>query len=117
MKNHKLLVIFSRALAIAYILFLSLFALDVFQTKAVWYLLLGGFLIHLIPSFIMIAVLLLAWKWPQFGGALFIVVSLLFFIIFKNSFWGNVLFFGPLLVVGFLFLAQDSPPVEKSENV
>jgi len=45
-----------------------------------------AWLIHMIPSFVLIAVLVIAWKWENIGGIIFISVGLAFtpFI-----FWGN----------------------------
>ncbi|MCJ7465361.1 MAG: hypothetical protein MUO53_01535, partial [Maribacter sp.] len=37
---------------------------------------LGGFLMHLIPSFLLLALLLVAWKWEYLWGVLFIIVGL-----------------------------------------
>ncbi len=57
-----------RILGILYIIFISLFALDTpFGI---------GFLIHLIPSFILIGCLIFAWFKPKIGGILFILAGI-----------------------------------------
>ncbi|MFA6410685.1 MAG: hypothetical protein WCW26_03885 [Candidatus Buchananbacteria bacterium] len=95
-----------RVLAVGFILFLSLFALDVFDIQAPWYLLLGGFLMHLIPSFVLIVVTIIAWKKPLWGGLIFIGATLVM------GFWLNwpvmslVVILPPALLGG-LFLLQD----------
>jgi len=60
-----------RALSIAFIVFLSLFALDVFgQGYGFWKTLLA-LTRHLIPSFVLIVALVLAWRWEWIGAALY----------------------------------------------
>lgn len=57
-----------RIICIVAIVFVSLFAFDSFQAgSTVWHQL-GAFLIHLIPSFILLAILMVAWKWELTGG-------------------------------------------------
>ena len=47
-----------RILTIAFIIFISLFALDSFGTSDPWYMEVLGFLIHLIPTYILLAILI-----------------------------------------------------------
>lgn len=65
-----------RILCILAILFVSLFALDSFDPKLTTGQQIGGFLIHLIPSFILLAFLLIAWRWELAGGILLASVGL-----------------------------------------
>lgn len=87
----------SRTLAIMFIVFVSLFALDVFGQET-WFV---ALLIHLIPTFILIIITIIAWKKEFFGGLLFIVVGLVF--VFMSNFQGEVLYV-PAILVGLLFL-------------
>ncbi len=64
-----------RMLCILAIVFISLFAADAFNSKLSFWKQLGGFFIHLIPSFILLAILILAWKNEFWGGILFIVAG------------------------------------------
>ena len=60
-----------RGLSMAFIVFLSLFALDVFgEQQGVWTTLVA-LSIHLIPSLVLIGVLVVAWRWEWVGAALF----------------------------------------------
>ena len=52
-----------RALSILFIAFLSMFALDVFGEGLSFWQTLLALTMHLIPSFILIAALVLAWRW------------------------------------------------------
>lgn len=60
-----------RILSIGFVLFLSLFALDVFSEYTGWSVILP-LLIHLIPSFILIGALIVAWRHEWVGAALFL---------------------------------------------
>ena len=83
MKTGRLIWI-PRVLAIIFIVFLSLFALDVFSGDAPFIKKLGGFIVHLIPSFILVLILLISWRKPLIGGFLFILLSLAFALFFRT---------------------------------
>ena len=65
-----------RILCILAILFVSLFALDAFAPGRTLWQQLGAFLIHLIPSYILLASLFIAWKWEFIGGIIFLVIGI-----------------------------------------
>ncbi len=69
-----------RVLSIAFIAFLSLFALDVFSEGYGVGRTLAALTIHLIPSFVLIAVLVLAWWWEWIGAALYAAAGMLYVI-------------------------------------
>ena len=69
-----------RILSILMILFVSMFALDAFAPNLSVWQQIGGFLIHLIPSYILLAALLVAWKWENLGGWLFTLLGIIFSI-------------------------------------
>ena len=93
-----------RILSIILILFLSMFALDVFTESQDFWTLLGALLIHLTPSFILIIAVILAWKWEWIGAVIFLGAGLLYlFTTLQRMDW--VLFIsGPLIIVGILYL-------------
>jgi hypothetical protein len=104
-----------RILCIAAILFVSLFALDAFEPGLPLGDQIKGFLIHMIPSFILLAVLLLAWKRELAGGILFILIGLvttpvIFTFNYRNneSIWISLIIVLtitiPFLIVGILFV-------------
>jgi hypothetical protein len=102
------------------ILFVSLFASDAFASGLTIWQQLGGFLIHLIPSFILLAFLIVAWKWEFIGGIIFVVIGLvtspLVFMLNHNrnqlsigASLKNVLMITfPFIVVGVLFIISNS---------
>jgi len=71
-----------RVLAVGFILFLALFALDVFTEDTTLGEALVGLFIHLTPNWLLLIVLIVAWRWRVAGAALFGILgigSLLFF--------------------------------------
>ncbi len=63
---------------------------------------------HLVPNFIMAAILVLAWKYERIGGVLFILAGL-FFTLFFNTYQMLINFLiisFPLFLIGTLFLVH-----------
>ncbi len=88
-----------RVLSILFILFISMFALDVFGERQ-WFL---ALIMHLIPSFILAVLTAVAWKNEKLGGVLFLGVGLLMFA-FNN--FRSLIVFAPMAVIGILFLSR-----------
>nr|WP_297786076.1 hypothetical protein [uncultured Allomuricauda sp.] len=125
MENRmKLIHWLPRILGILSILFISIFALDAFDPqKTIWEQIIG-FLIHLIPSFILIILLILAWKKEFIGGIIFILIGLGFspFIFIHNynmnhSVWMSLLIILtitiPFIIVGILFITSHKMKKKK----
>jgi len=104
-----------RILAILGILFISIFALDAFTPDKSLLDQIRDFLIHLIPSFILLILLILSWRYELTGGILFLIIGLLFIpLVYSmnytrtNSFWisaGIVCTINlPFVIVGILFI-------------
>ena len=108
-----------RIICIAAILFISMFALDAFEPGLTIWQQLGHFLVHLIPTYILVALLLVAWKWEKIGGIIFMLIGLGFspFIFLVNyqrnhfPFWNCILIVLviniPFVLVGILFLISS----------
>ena len=101
----RLLYWIPRVLCIVFILFTSLFALDVFsESKGIGQIILD-LLMHLIPTFVLTIVLILTWRREWIGGILFISMGFLYII----NMWGQfplatyILMAGPLIIIGILF--------------
>lgn len=109
-----------RIICIAAILFVGIFALDSFAPGLTIWQQIGGFLIHLIPNYVLIALLIVAWKWEYVGGILYIILGLLFSaFIFNINFSRNQFTLGqslfnaaiiafPFVVAGFLFIVSHN---------
>lgn len=107
-----------RSLCIIAIAFVSLFAFDSFGPgRNVWQQL-SGFLMELIPSFILLALLLVAWKWEYVGGIAFAIIGMITSpLLYMWNYHINHsvgLSIGivmgisfPFIVVGFLFLVSN----------
>jgi hypothetical protein len=93
-----------RVLCIAFALFLSLFALDVFnEGLGLWKTILA-LSIHLIPTAFVVLVLALSWRWEWVGGTFFIAAGILYLILARHHPDWVVVISGPLFLVGALFL-------------
>lgn len=102
---HKYLNIAARLIAIGGIGFLSLFALDVFEAGAAPMQVALGLFMHLLPSFGLLIILAIAWRWPPVGGIMFLVVACLPLAFLSNPLWVNALLASPFAVAGVLFIA------------
>jgi hypothetical protein len=73
-----------RILCILAILFVSLFALDAFSSERTFWQNVAAFLIHLIPSFVLLGILIIAWKWEKVGGIILLIVGVVLCIFIFN---------------------------------
>ena len=93
-----------RVLGIGLALFLAVFALDAFGPDKTFIQGLPGFSVHLVPSFAVLALVLLSWRRELVGAVTFIGLS------FAYAYWARhhlswiLAISGPLLIVGLLFL-------------
>jgi hypothetical protein len=104
-----------RILCILAILFIGMFSLDSFDPKLTLGNQLLGFFMHNIPTLILIAILIISWKWELIGGILFAAVGIIFTpLVFMMNYRMNhsvgmtlsiilVITF-PFIIVGFLFI-------------
>ena len=67
-----------RVLLILFIAFLSIFALDVFDGRHTFWQTMLAFVIHQIPVFVLIAALILAWRWEWIGAVIYAAAGLLY---------------------------------------
>ncbi len=98
--NNKTLYVLPRLLIIIYIGLISIFALD---SQSVI-----DFMVHLIPSALLVGIAFVAWRWPRPGGIIFILLGLLFTFYF-NTLTDITAFFVisfPILVIGAIFTVE-----------
>lgn len=106
MKKMSVLIWSARILAILAILFVLLFSLDSFTGTEPLGRKLSGFLIHNIPSLVLLCALIVAWKYEIAGGAIFAITAIGLGI-FWDSFKGNpgsLIIIAPLFVIGLIFI-------------
>ena len=106
-----------RIIGLVYALFLMLFSLDVFGNGYEFWETVLGLLMHNLPAFALLGVLLLSWKYKLFeliAGIVFLIFGFLYILqmiinSIINSFEGYMLLWsiqiaGPAIFVGILFL-------------
>jgi len=104
MEKHKSWPIrLARILGILFAVFISLFALDVFEQGVPLGRMLVALLIHLIPTYLILAILWIAWKRPLPGGILFILAGISYI-----SLAGGQIFLTYLLIAGIPVLIGSS---------
>ena len=125
----KVLYWLPRIICILAILFVSMFALDAFEPGLTLMVQLQHFFIHLIPSFILLLFLVIAWKWELIGGILFVIIGLGFSVpIFQLNHYRNhftiwqslvvILMINlPFIIVGMLFIVSHSVKRRNRMNV
>jgi len=97
-----------RAITIFFIVFISIFALDVFFEGYGFWETIAALFMHLIPSFVLIIILAIAWKNEYAGSILFILLGIAFTLFFKTymDIPGFLLLSAPVFLIGALFLLQ-----------
>jgi hypothetical protein len=105
---HQLLYWAPRALCIVFALFISLFALDVFDEGKGFLATFLALLMHLIPTFLLLFVLAISWRREWIAGILFPLLGILYVVwAWSKPFgvWSTLLLMaGPLVLTGALFL-------------
>ena len=77
MTTKEMIILWSpRILCIGAILFVSMFALDSFEHGIPFGQQLLNFFMHLVPTYVLLLLLAIAWKWPFVGGILFTIIGI-----------------------------------------
>jgi len=92
-----------RVLSILFALFISLLALDVFGEGYNFWETLVALFMHLIPTFILVAVLAIAWRWERVGAALFLALAIIYLVLTDGRMLTIPI---PLIIVSLLFLVS-----------
>jgi hypothetical protein len=126
---NKYLYWIPRILAIVFILFLSIFSLDVFEPGLNAWQIIIGLLIHNIPVFILAIVLWISWKREIVGGIFFILagillstVSVVRMVQSEYFTWYGTLGValtvgGPAIIIGILFLIGWFKKIKLTINI
>ena len=105
---YQLLYWSPRAMCIVFTLFLSMFALDVFGEGRRFWQTLVALTMHLIPTFLLLAVLWASWCREWIAGVLFPLLGVFYIVWAWNrpfGTWSTLLVMaGPLVLTGALFL-------------
>lgn len=106
-----------RILCIAAILFISVFALDAFEPGHSLGWQLKAFMMHLIPTFLLLMLLIIAWKREFIGGILFALTALILsYPVYQMNYRMNhsvmtslsviLMITFPFLITGILFIVS-----------
>jgi hypothetical protein len=94
-----------RVLCLAVALFLALFAFDVFGEPGTVWMKVVGFAIHLAPTWALLVVLALAWRWEWIGAAACFAMAGFYAATFgRHHLDWDLIIAGPVVLVGVLFL-------------
>ncbi len=104
-----------RIVSIAFLLFLALFSLDVFEPGLSFSQILLGLFMHNIPVFILAIILWISWKREIVGGIAFILAGLVYIasmivrtVLSNQAEWYmlsySLIIAGPAFFIGILFL-------------
>ena len=95
-----------RILTLAFVFFLAIFALDVFGQGLSFLEAVLALFIHLIPNFLLLAILLVAWRWEWIGAVLFAGLAVFYFLETWGRFhWATyTVISGTLAILAILFL-------------
>ena len=95
-----------RVLGILIAVFVSLFALDVLGEGYSIVETIVALAMHLIPTFVILIVLGIAWRWEWIGGFLFVTLGVLYITLFwePSNLPAYLVISGPLFLTGILFL-------------
>lgn len=112
-RSKRLLFWMPRALSIAFAAFLSLFALDVFTEHLGFRETVLALAIHLVPVFVVVAILLVAWRWEWVGAVFYAFAGLLYVALVSShtrsaatqAAW-ILTIAGPAFVIALLFMAN-----------
>ena len=114
--STKVLYWTARILCILAILFVSLFALDSVSSERTFWQNATALLMSLIPSFVLLAALIIAWKWEKTGGIILTIIGLalsifVFILNYKrnhfsvaNSLKNALILAIPFVLAGVLFI-------------
>lgn len=98
-----------RILCILSILFVSMFAADSFESDNTFGQNLASLFMHLLPSIILTALLIVAWKWEFIGGVIFIVLGIgispfIFMLNYNRNHFSIAQSLGIILMINFPFI-------------
>jgi prolipoprotein diacylglyceryltransferase len=114
--STKVLYWTARILCILAILFISLFALDSVSSERTFWQNATSLIMSLIPSFVLLAALIIAWKWEKTGGIILTIIGLalsifVFVLNYKrnhfsvaNSLKNALILAIPFVLAGILFI-------------
>lgn len=107
-KRGNLLYWKPRVLAAVYATVLVILSFDIFTYNYDFFELIIALSIYLTPALVVLLFLAIAWRYEEIGGALFIILGLIFMLRYSSdSFATNLIIALPLFAIGALFIANS----------
>ena len=107
--RNKFIYWLPRVLGIFFCLFISIFAFDVFGEGYGFWETALALIMHLVPTALALAALLIAWRWGIIGGAIYILLALFYVIVMREVDWVVALLIPvPLALTGALFMLDHT---------
>jgi len=107
-KGNRYLTWVLRIMLILIILFWTMFSFDVFDENLSFWDTVAALFMHNIPVFVMIIILIIAWKWENIGGILLMLgiigISIFFFSRSGQFMYGTFIMVGIPFLIGGLFI-------------
>ncbi len=115
---EKLFYWLPRILSIVFIVFISIFALDVFSEQLGFDVILP-LLIHLLPSFVLLIITIVAWKYELVGTFIFLGFALFYVwdVGFTRPLSWYLTIVLPSSIVGLLYIPDKLDSEEKAQKV
>jgi glucose-6-phosphate-specific signal transduction histidine kinase len=104
MPSSKILLWSPRILGVLVCLFLSLFALDAFESGKSLGQALPDYAVHIAPMLVLLAIVAISWRYEWVGGIVFTGLATAYAIFARGHLSWIAAIGAPLLVVGLLFL-------------
>ena len=105
MKKNEIILLTARILSIVFACFISIFALDVFDEENEFWNTIPRLILHLIPTFIIILIIIFSWYRPLIGGLFYTFLGIVYILYSWGKFDWTVYFIiaGPLFFLGILY--------------
>lgn len=101
-----------RVLTILFILFISIFALDVFGNGYSFLQTIIALFIHLLPSIVLLIFLIFAWKFEWIGAMGFFIFSIWFSLVMKGEVIAYFIIGIPAIAIGILWWLSWSKKIK-----
>ncbi len=105
-QQNRFLFWLPRILSLAFAIFITLFSLDVFSEPSPFWDKVLGFIIHLIPTLVILLILFIAWKHEWVGALFFFLLGIFYMVMtrLKMDILAYIFISGSLLLIAVLFL-------------
>jgi hypothetical protein len=87
-----------------FILFVALFSLDVFNRNSNLLQIFLALFMHLVPVWILLVTLMLAWRWPLTGSITYLLIGITYLLVFHPNVFA--ILYVPVFALSLLFFVN-----------